>query len=155
MKEPIVEVTTSVIKNQIGTVTARLSGELKTFWLKHISSFEEYIRNANKRYESTKTLLYKEQAVPLRDIYVGTNITRSGEEVSEVEFVHQLSHGSRCVITATAGAGKSVFSKSVFLRMLSGQVSLPLFVELRNINETDSGFIDYLLNDLKATIKYR
>ncbi len=153
MDEVLVQVTASVINHQIDGVTSRLSGEIKSFWMQHLASFRKYINSANKRYEVTKTLLYKDQAVPLRDLYVGTGLRRGRKEVTEIEFVEQLLQGNRCLVSATAGAGKSFFSKWLFLKILSTKNSIPLIIELRNLNGTGLGFIDYLISDLKSNFE--
>ena len=153
MEDVILEVTASIIKKQIDNVSSRLVGDVKSFWMKHVSSFKEYVGNANKRYETTKTLLYKDQAVPLRDIYVDTSLKRGKTLIDEAEFVKQLLQGNRCLVSATAGAGKSFFAKSIFLKILSSEQAIPLLIELRNLNGTDLGIIDYLVQDLKSNFK--
>lgn len=153
MNDPLSEVTAAVITRQIDNVGARLSGEVKVLWMKHISAFKKYVKNASKRYETTKTLLYKDRPVPLRSIYVGTKLRRGREKIDEGQFIEQLLQGNRCLISATAGAGKSFFSKWIFLKILSTEKTLPIFVELRNLNGTESGVIDYLLNHFRTSFK--
>ena len=107
--EAIVKITTGVINHQIDNVTARLTGNLKTFWTKHISSFKVYIHTSNSRYEKTKTLLYKDQPVSLVDMYVGTRLRLGADKISGDEFIDQLLLGNRCLVSASAGSGKSFF----------------------------------------------
>ena len=153
MKDPFVEISATVINKQIENVTSRLAGEVKDLWTKYGASFRKYIENSRLRYESTKTLLYKDRPVRISKIYVGTNLKRDNERLNETQFVEQLLQGNRCLVSATAGAGKSFFAKWVFLKILSTEKTIPLFVELRDLNGTDLGVIDYLVHDLRVNFK--
>ena len=153
MENAFIEVTASVLNHQIDNVTRRLSGEVGSFWAKHVSSFKNYVRSAHKRYERTKTLLYKDKDVLLSDIYVGTRLQHGHNVFDEEEFLGYLLSGKRCLVSATAGSGKSFFSKWMFLKILSGGDTIPLFVELRNLNNTENGIIDHLVQDLRNNFK--
>lgn len=153
MEEEFVGITAAVINKQIENVTGRLVGEVKEFWIKNAASFKKYVRAANTKYEKTKTLLYKDKGVLLSDIYVGTRLMQGADIIDENEFIRSFLLGNRCLISATAGSGKSFFSKWVFQKVLASKESIPLFVELRNLNNTELGIIDYLINDLKSNFK--
>lgn len=153
MNDHLVEITASVINQQVENVSSRLAGELKDFWTKHVSSFKRYIELSKSRYESTKTLLYKDRPVHISDIYVGTRLKHGSHEITEKAFMDQFIQGNRCLVRATAGSGKSFFSKWVFLSILSAGRTIPLFIELRNLNGTDMGIVDYLVHDLWSNFK--
>lgn len=89
----------------------------------------------------------------LTSIYVGTRLWSrvDGSEICEQDVVTMLINGQSVLVTATAGAGKTFFAKYVFLALLASEQRLPIMVELRNLNNSDLGIVDYILNELKAS----
>lgn len=145
-------ITAEIITSQLRSVEERLSGEFKNVWKKNFTSFKRYIVQAKARYERTKTLLYKNEAVSLAEIYVGTQLRsdRSNSSINDEEVFKLLADGAQILVSATAGAGKSFFSKVAFLKLLGSSDRIPLMIELRNLNDTGKGIIEYLANDLKS-----
>ena len=153
MEKFFVEVTAHVINKQIENVTSRLTGDLLKLWKKNVPSFKEYVRAASNRYKFTKTLLYKDRPVLLSEIYVGTKLVAGKESIDEDEFLTYLLDGNRCLVTATAGSGKSFFSKWAFLQTLSSKQLIPIFLELRNLNDSSLGIIESIAHELRVGYK--
>lgn len=146
-------ITAEVIHNQLTEITKTLTGELKQAWQKHFASFKRYLQYGQRKHWSTKTLLYKDRAVPLTEIYVGTrffsNATNDG--INEYDVLDQLLRGKNILISATAGSGKSFFSKYLFLALLSSKNKVPLLIELRNLNDSGRDIIQQISFDLKSS----
>ncbi len=149
-KSELVAITAAVINQQIKNVTNRLSGEILSFWQKNFSSFKEYIKGSHEKHKKTKTLLYKDQPVLLSEIYVTTRFKRYSKEVDSEHLLGELLGGKNILVTATAGAGKSFFAKSTFIKLLGSKESIPLIVELRHLNDTDRGIIDHLQHEFRG-----
>ena len=102
--------------------------------------FTKYLERAYDRYSKTKTLLYREAPVSLKNFYVRTDLMLGRKKVlKESEFIRTLQRDRRIVITGTAGSGKSTFCKSVFLDLVENPRGIfPIFVELRYLNNQKS-----------------
>lgn len=106
-------------------------------------AFRSYYENASKKYGYTKTILYRTNPVRLYDFYVhvslGTQRTLTGrfKSVVQTEHVSQpLAASKHLILTGTAGSGKSTLLKHFFLDALNVGSHLPLFVELRDLNDS-------------------
>lgn len=62
-----------------------------------------------------------------------------GEETNKIEGYPKelLDKYSRILITDTAGMGKSTLMKRMFLDVIDGQFGIPIFIELRRLNENN------------------
>jgi hypothetical protein len=151
MDEEFVAVTVSVINAQIDNVTKTISSELKEVWVKNFASFKRYLKDSYVRNSKTKTLLYKDRPVNFNNIYVDAMLESNSESYTEAELIKELISGKKVVISATAGAGKSFFSKSVFLKLLGSKKKIPFLVELRRLNEHDCSIIELIAQDLRKS----
>ncbi|SET80793.1 NACHT domain-containing protein [Salinibacillus kushneri] len=114
-------------------------------------AFKNYLEFSVKKYSYIKTILYKDSPVFLYDFYVHTNL-KYKNEILKVENIDELLDENRfLVITGTAGAGKSTLMKFLFLNTIKTKYSIPLFIELRNFNNSDLSFEDSIYNILKTS----
>ncbi|PIA69467.1 hypothetical protein CDR19_18465 [Ectopseudomonas toyotomiensis] len=111
-------------------------------------SFSKYLVRSYERYSKTKTLLYRDQPVRLRDFYVKTDLSLGQERVEAENFYGEVVRYRKVVVSGTAGTGKSTFCKSLFLDMVeNGGEVVPIFVELRHLNSAgSSGIIEFLMS---------
>lgn len=115
--------------------------------------FQTLIDESKERRSKVKTLLDPNNPINLMDYYVETNLSLSSQPVKETQFLRSLDQNKRMVVVVgTAGAGKSIFLKYLFLRHIDtkkGQI--PLFLELRNINEQsgDKGVLALALSNIQ------
>lgn len=153
MDELFVSVTAAVVSKQIDDVKKTLVGEIQSFWIRNTDSFKSYLLASNKKYNKTKTLLYKDRSVSINDIYVGTKLKLENSIVDEMEFFENFMVGSKFIVSAAAGAGKSFFSKWLFLKILSSKKYIPFIIELRHLNDSEYGLIDSIVHDLRINHK--
>lgn len=136
------------ILDGVGKLTGEAHDKLKVTLN---TCFSKYITRSHDRYSKTKTLLYRDVPVNLKDFYVRTDLELGFErKVEEKEFIESLQLNKRVVISGTAGSGKSTFCKSIFLDLVEKPIGIfPIFVELRHLN-TGSGtsLFEYVLNTL-------
>lgn len=113
-------------------------------------SFSKYLERSHEKYSKTKTLLYREKPVPLKDFYVRTDLTLKNTKVSEEKIIDEINKKKRLVISGIAGSGKSTFCKSIFIEIIEKQLELiPIFVELRHLNqEKEITILDYITEQL-------
>lgn len=112
--------------------------------------FSEYLVRNYERYSKTKTLLYREMPVNLKDFYVRTDLRINSEIIDEKNFINEIEKNKRLIVLGSAGCGKSTFCKSLFVELIKKpRDMLPIFVELRHLNNlSDKSLYNFILNAL-------
>lgn len=113
-------------------------------------SFTAYLERSYERYSKTKTLLYRDMPVNLKDFYVRTDLIINSKIVAGNEFIRLIQKNKRIVVTGSAGCGKSTFCKSVFIELIEEPVGIfPIFIELRHLNNIEEkSLYAYILNEM-------
>lgn len=112
-------------------------------------AFKKYLMFSLEKYTYIKTILYKDTPVKLNDFYVHTNIMH-GRKIVEIKDISDILNISRfSIITATAGAGKSTFLKYLFINSIKTHVNIPIFIELRNLNNTNLDLEEFIYRTLE------
>lgn len=121
------------------------------------NGLKKYIKSIKRRYERVKTLLYADKAVKFEDIYVkaflkpGNDHSNRPGNISETKIIEDLEL-NRIMITGSAGSGKSMIMRNLLLKVVSDGKFLPLFIELRKLNNADS--LDVLSIGLTTVKEY-
>lgn len=113
--------------------------------------FTKYLERCHERYSSTKTLLYREVPVNLKDFYVRTDLSLGqGSLIKESAFINEIEEKQKIIVSGTAGSGKSTFCKSIFLDLIESPRGIfPIFIELRHLNSQKDGTLyDYVTDTL-------
>ena len=101
--------------------------------------FPKYIEQQIQRYSFVKTLISNQTPIDILDLYVNLQL-RSGHKTVRDEDILRLSEKfRRFIFTATAGSGKSMLMRYLYLMFLREQQDVvPIFFELREVNDTPS-----------------
>ena len=92
---------------------------------------------------------FSSQTVELDEIYVPQFIRLGSNICSQESFFELLLQNKKMVISATAGSGKSCLLKSMFMSVIRDKSNLlPLFLELRKVNETNDSIFETLRADI-------
>ncbi|MCX0333317.1 NACHT domain-containing protein [Acinetobacter radioresistens] len=112
--------------------------------------FSEYLIRNYEKFSKTKTLLYREKPVSLKDFYVRTDLMINSERIDEKIFIEEVENNKRIIILGSAGCGKSTFCKSIFVDLINKPRGLlPVFIELRHLNSLpNKGLYDFILQSL-------
>lgn len=98
--------------------------------------FTEYAHNTYDRCSTTKTLISRSHPVPISGIYVEQRFRFRGEVVDEAELIDFIRADGRVAVSGNAGCGKSLFMKSLFLKLVqSDGYGFPIFIELRHMKD--------------------
>lgn len=88
-------------------------------------------------------MAFKERVKKLKDIYIPLTIypvdNKKEKKLTKIEGYPKelLDKYGRILITDTAGMGKSTLMKRMFLDVIDGQFGIPIFIELRRLNENN------------------
>ena len=103
--------------------------------------FEGYIGKQLMRASTVKTIISSSAPIPLLDIYVNLFLASGKTAARDEDFLKDIRNYKNVIFTATAGAGKSMLMRYLYIRFLETQSErLPIFVELRDLNQNPPSF---------------
>lgn len=107
--------------------------------------FKEYLKNAYDKYSKIKTILYKTEPKYIYDFFEIPTLEKGRQliEANQVNEIIDISH--YIIIQGTGGIGKSTLMKHLFLNELEQKDLIPVFLELKDINDIKE---DYAIEDL-------
>lgn len=106
----------------------------------------KYIESQTMRCSNIKTLVSPDLPVNIFSIYTGTTFRCGDRYCDEKALTSTIEKGVAAAIVGSAGSGKSMFMKCLYLNLCSTKSGIiPLFVELRGLNNVS-------MKDLEAYI---
>lgn len=113
--------------------------------------FEDYLQSSYIRCRFFKTILNPYEPADLAKAYIPLRLNKpqSVESISDQDLFKRFRSGERIVVTGLAGSGKSMLMRySTIDSFENYSFGVPLFVELRKINDYDhKDLIDFILNE--------
>ena len=100
-------------------------------------AFIDYLEYSSDRYFKVKTLIYRYEGENLYNFYVPAKVLRKGrrEKIDSSNIHNLLDIGNKLIITGTGGIGKTLMLKYLFLETIKNTSYVPVFIELRNLND--------------------
>ena len=131
------------------SIGAKLHNFVKDEWEKFKIdtdiAFNKYLNNSYNKYSKIKTILYRTEPKYIYDFFEYPNLSKKYDETINTEDIDEiLSISKYVIIQGTGGLGKSTFMKHLFINELSKKDLIPIFIELKDINNI--GF-DYEIKD--------
>lgn len=111
--------------------------------------FSKYLQASVEKYGKIKTILYRNAPVPLYQLYVPVHLKSKNDTIRSADIAAVQKLTRHIVITGTAGIGKSVFLKHLFLNAIKSGLSIPIFLELRRLNNVDLDLMELLTDSLQ------
>lgn len=114
-------------------------------------AFIKYFENACEKYSKIKTILYRTEPKYLYDFFEFPNLEKEYNEQIDSSHVNNLLDISHFLIAqGTGGIGKSTFMKHLFIDELNQKDLIPIFIELKDLNEIDCDYNiqDFIFNKL-------
>lgn len=106
--------------------------------------YEEYLKYSYQKYSTVKTLLYKNEGKYLYDFYEHIVLKRDFiEEISTDNSNNIFKDSNNIIVTGTGGIGKSMLVKHIFVDQIQQATSVPIFVELKSINDVSDDSFDF------------
>jgi len=134
----------NTFKNPILDVLKDIKDEVNFYFDTGIIKYVDSIR---EKFIKTKTFLYRLENVDFYDIYFPLTLSHNKRNNYKIEVIENLFENSNFIsIIGNAGSGKSMLLRHVFLTSIMQVVKIPIVVELRNLNDFNGTFFDYLNN---------
>lgn len=124
------------------------------------TAYTEYITDTYQKYAKSRSFFIRDVPVGLYEYYVPACFAiGSNKTLSEPQLSDCLEISNRLVIAGTAGSGKSVFIKHLFLNCVDSEALAPILIELRDLNERNCSLSELISSTLssfnfKTTPKY-
>jgi len=150
---------TNVSQRAIDKLLSISEGKFKEAWAKrrnkNVQAFSTYLANTIQYCRAVKNILSSGDSVDIEKVYIEPTIRTETAPKSFKKFVDYVdaerkkSEGRPALaiaIEGSAGIGKTMLLKSLFLRLLSDQFSrIPLFLELRGMEPKNGVHIEDLI----------
>lgn len=118
--------------------------------------FNHYMRHQVERYSKVKTIIGSSIPLELKDIYVNLRVKQErGAPIRDEDFLDLSFSRGAVIFTATAGAGKSMLMRYLYLLYLQEQSErLPVFLNLRDTNDfPDISIMEFIRDTINTFIK--
>lgn len=138
--EPIIEKIKEISKS-----------EWEKFKIDSDMAFIKYFENAYEKYSKIKTILYRTEPKYLYDFFEFPNLEKGYDNQIDSSNVNNLLDVSNfLIVQGTGGIGKSTFMKHLFIDELNQKKYIPIFIELKDLNEIDYDYNiqDFIFNKL-------
>lgn len=136
------------IKGMTGVARSATSSAIAS-----LSAYETYLVKTYNRVSTIKTFVDPSKPVSLLDHYTETklSINYGDQSINEADLRALLQDGSKIVVSALAGYGKSVLMRFLALSFYENPAGrIPIFIELRDLNRTKNpDIISYIHSTYK------
>ena len=144
-------VTTTIIQllNAFKEPLSKISKDLKVEFLQLFDNgLPEYIQNYYDKYSMTKTFIYRDERVKFYDIFYPVTIKNQTKVKNLSDLKKLFNKRNFITIIGSAGSGKSMLMKHIFLSAVNSTFRIPIVLELRNLNDYDGSLSDYIVTTL-------
>ena len=135
----IVEISNNVLKGANREIQIRLE-----------NTYKAYLEETASKYSRTKSFFIRNTPVGLYDFYVPIAVTSEKTNIADPTYYNLNRNSKRIVILGTGGCGKSVLMKHLFLSCISSKEQVPVFIELREMNISQTSLMGMLSGALNS-----
>lgn len=117
------------------------------------STYLKYLESSYDHYSKVKPSIFGSEPIPIFDVYVPLDVKlRDNELIESVGYQSLLGMltQDRAVISGTAGGGKSMLMRHLFLSAQQTGDRVPVFVEMRKANKSKTPLKLLIVNALKS-----
>lgn len=153
-EQDLIKVSVELINRNVdkifGSVKGYGSEKIKQYKLKTGKAFKDYLESAIKKYCKVKTIIYGETPIFLYSTYTELNLIDAYQNTTAAKDVGTLLQiDNNIIISGIAGSGKSTLLKYLFLSCIEKEDYVPIFIELREINNTNISLIEFIHSSLE------
>lgn len=144
-EKDLLEISVKVFLENIKNKYQDLKDELKQL---SQTDLQEYFNKQIENYSYIKTILHGSNPVLLHRIYFPLNIRFDYRSIEAQNIQLVFSSTNYVALIGEAGCGKSTLMKYLFLTCIKQQQLIPVFVELRYLNEYKGSIFKYITNKI-------
>lgn len=114
------------------------------------TAYSNYLSKTSEKYSKSKSFFIRNEPTNLYSYYVPVGISCNQNSIADPNITKCTLKSKRIIISGSGGSGKSVLLKHLFLDCIASGAYVPIMVELRDLNGSDStldNFITELLSD--------
>ena len=146
------KIITSLVEKNFERVFTRVKKEVKDKFTKtkidFNFAFKTYLEKAYSKYSRIKTLIYRTEPKYIYDFFECNDLRFNGQKFSAQSADVILEISKFLIIQGSGGIGKSTLMKHIFVdTLLHGQL-IPVFVELRDINDFKGSLFEFIHNSM-------
>lgn len=149
-----------VVQKNLETICKRVfdisKDKVADYQIKTQNAYQEYLNRAINKYGKVKTLIHKSTPINLYEFYVHTDLACENKIISTKDINEILQVSNYSMVLGTGGTGKSTLFKHLFINALYTSDKIPIFVPLRNVNNSEQTLIDCMyetINSLGFTLE--
>ncbi|MCM3675652.1 NACHT domain-containing protein [Peribacillus simplex] len=153
-EQDIIKFSTELINRNIEKIFNSVKGygvdKIKQNKAKTGKAFKNYLESAIKKYSKVKTIIFGETPIFLYSTYTELDLRIFGDKNTTVNNISDLlAIDNNIIISGIAGGGKSTLLKYLFLNCIEKENYIPIFIELRDINNTNLSLIDFIYTSIE------
>ncbi len=138
----LVELLTKDLYHGTKALSKRIRNEIH---LQLAQAFEPYRAKMQATLGRCKTILYRYSPVDFYSFYIPLDVEPdTGDRLCDISLQSLAEHGKHILLSGTGGSGKSMLLRHLYLLQSEDFYVVPLFVELRQFNESADGFFDFV-----------
>uniref|UniRef100_UPI003F494318 NACHT domain-containing protein n=1 Tax=Bacillus multifaciens TaxID=3068506 RepID=UPI003F494318 len=117
-------------------------------------AFNSYLNSSVNKFKNVKTIINNHRPVSLYEFYVDVNI-KCGDDIINTDTIENILRYNNCItIFGSGGTGKSTLFKHLFLDTIRSTELIPIFVELKNINNKEYKNIEEFIYDSLINLNF-
>ncbi len=126
-------------------IKTKISNFLKDEWEKFKidtdRAFIKYLEKSYEKYSKIKTILYRTEPKYIYNFFEYPNVIKKKNEIINSKDINSLLEVSHfLIVQGSGGIGKSTFMKHLFIDELSKKDLIPIFIELKDLNDINSEY---------------
>ena len=118
------------------------------------STYKEYIKTLLERHSKVRSFFIRNEPAYLYEFYVPLDLLRGFKRLKGSGIMDIIKISPFALITGSAGSGKSLIMRHLLIDTLLIKEKVPIFVELRQINQ-NGGDLRQLINRVLYANKFR
>jgi len=117
----------------------------------YFKGLEDYLISRAEKYYMTNTFLHRGQKLKFNDVYYPLKIHAAGSQDNILPNINLFNSHKYISLIGTAGSGKSMIMKFLFIESLNNYYRIPIFIELRRFNFESISFKKFIFNSIIET----
>jgi hypothetical protein len=146
----IAKIVTSNIEGLFSASKKFLSDTSQSVKARISSTFSSYITTIKRKYSSTKTIIYRDTPQSIEKFYEPIDLYNDTIDLPCPNITDLINIDKPIIITGTGGSGKSTFLKYLLLNSIQTTKHIPIFVELRDVEQDQTSLLDYITASLQV-----